>query len=445
MSKIRLHGTSSGYVEIAPAAAASNNTLTAPSTVGEIIAKDAAGAIGVTSIKSSNINVGAAVTITESGIEASGIGITCANINGTQIGGRRNLIINGDMQVAQRGTSSTSNSYATVDRMSLGEGGLDETCTQAQVDVASGTTPYTSGFRKAYKITNGNQTSGTGATDYIRFEYRLEAQDIANSGWNYTDSNSKITLQFWVKSSVAQNFYFIINSIDGTARSFPMETGSLSANTWTKVTKTISGDSNLQFDNNGNEGLTIFFYLYLGTSYAGAGVSLNTWKNVGNPQTPANTTTWFTTNDATWEMTGLQLEVGPQATSFEHRSFGEELLLCQRYYFDVVQASGTNETFGFSGSVWQENNGSIIHIRYPIQMRSTPTFGSTNGTQYWRYFSGNDLSAAYLDGSGLVVNLTRKYGGELYAYLSSGTGSIGRTSWVRANNTAAKAYYSAEL
>ena len=76
MSKIRLHGTSSGYVEIAPAATASNNTLTAPSTVGEIIAKDAAGAIGITSMKASNVNVGAAVTITESGIEASGIGIT---------------------------------------------------------------------------------------------------------------------------------------------------------------------------------------------------------------------------------------------------------------------------------------------------------------------------------------------------------------------------------
>ena len=108
MSKIRLFGTSSGYVEIAPAAAAGNNTLTAPSTVGEIIAKDAAGAIGITSMKASNVNVGAAVTITESGFEASGIGITCANINGTQIGGRRNIIINGAMQVAQRGTSSTT-------------------------------------------------------------------------------------------------------------------------------------------------------------------------------------------------------------------------------------------------------------------------------------------------------------------------------------------------
>ena len=281
----------------------------------------------------------------------------------------RNLIINGAMQVAQRGTSSTSNSYATVDRMALGEGGLDETCTQAQVDVASGTTPYTSGFRKAYKITNGNQTGGAGGTDYIRFEYRLEAQDIANSGWNYTDSNSKITLQFWVKSSVAQNFYFIINSIDGTARSFPMETGSLSADTWTKVTKTISGDSNLTFNNDNGEGMVIFFYLYLGTSYANNSVSLNTWKNVGNPQVPTNTTTWFTTNDATFEITGIQLEVGSVATDFEHRSFHEERELCRRYYHAILGKMGS------WGSAVAYNTGSAQGwMTFHPEMRAAPTF-----------------------------------------------------------------------
>ena len=124
MSKIRLHGTSSGYTEIAPVAASGNNTLTLPND-GTIISKDAAGAVGVTSVHTTNITatgiatittakIGAGVTISESGIEASGIGITCANINGTQIGGRRNLVINGAMTVAQRGTSSTSNGYQTV-------------------------------------------------------------------------------------------------------------------------------------------------------------------------------------------------------------------------------------------------------------------------------------------------------------------------------------------
>ena len=100
--------------------------------------------------------------------------------------------------VAQRGTSSTSEGYQTLDRFPVYVAGTDESPTQAQVDVASGTTPYTLGFRKALKITNGNQTSGanTGSTQYIWLQYKIEAQDIANSGWNYTSTSSFITLSF---------------------------------------------------------------------------------------------------------------------------------------------------------------------------------------------------------------------------------------------------------
>jgi len=401
-------------------------------------------ATGVTT--SSTVKVGGGVTISESGIEASGIGITCANINGTQIGGRRNIVINGAMMVAQRGTSSTTSGYGSVDRFQVNLSGTDEAPTHEQVDVSSGTTPYTLGFRKALKITNGNQTSGAGAGDYIWFRYLIEAQDIVNSGWNYISSSSFITLSFWIKSSVAQTFKGYLRSRDGTNQTYPFETGSLTADTWTKITKTIPGNSNIQIDNNNEQGMQINLFAFGGTNLTDNSVTENAWQTWNaNERMKDNTTTWYTTNDATLEITGVQLEVGPQATPFEHRSFGEELLLCQRYYFDVVQASGSNETFGFHGSVWQENNGSILHVRYPVQMRTTPSFGSTNGTQYWRYFGGNDLATAYLDGLGLVNNLTRRYGGELYAYLSSGTGAIGRTSWVRGNSTSAKAYYDAEL
>ncbi len=192
-----------------------------------------------------SIQVGGGVTISESGIEASGIGITCANINGTQIGGRRNIIINGAMMVAQRGTSSTTSGYSTVDRFKTVHSGTDEAPTYAQVDVASGTTPYTSGFRKALKITNGNQTSGAGAADFIRTNYIVEAQDVVNSGWDITSSSSFITISFWVKSSVAQNFYGYFYTYDGTPYHYPYETGSLTANTWTKIIKTIPGNTNV--------------------------------------------------------------------------------------------------------------------------------------------------------------------------------------------------------
>ena len=198
---------------------------------------------GVTTVTS--VKVGAAVTISESGIEASGIGITCANINGTQIGGRRNIVINGAMQIAQRGTSSTSSGRRTLDRFGVWHDGTDEAPTQAQVDVSSGTTPYTNGFRKALKVTNGNQTSGAGADDYIWIQQNLEARDMQRCGWNYTSSSSFITLSFWVKSSVAQDFKCYLRTRDGTERQYPFSTGSLTADTWTKVTKTIPGNSGL--------------------------------------------------------------------------------------------------------------------------------------------------------------------------------------------------------
>ena len=373
MSKIRLFGTSSGYVEIAPAAAASNNTLTAPSTVGEIIAKDAAGAIGVTSVHTTNIvatgttKVGAAVTISESGIEASGIGITCANINGGQISGRRNLVTNGAMLVAQRGTSSTTNGYGSVDRFSTKNTGTDEAPTHAQVDVASGTTPYSLGFRKALKITNGNQTSGAGAGDYIKFNTQLEAQDIASSGWSYTDSNSKITIQFWVKSSVAQTFFVRVTAIDSPTYNFPFSY-TVSANTWTKVTKTISGNSNLVFNNDNGSGLDIEWTLFRGTNTTGSGATLDTWAAYDSSQRqPDNTSTWYTTNDATWEITGVQLEVGTQASAFEHRTFNDELLLCQRYFQKYTCSSQEwiyLEGSGASYKWWQSH----FH-----PMRTTPT------------------------------------------------------------------------
>ena len=367
MSKIRLFGTSSGYVEIAPAAAASNNTLTAPSTVGEIIAKDAAGAVGITSMKASNVNVGAAVTITESGIEASGIGITCANINGGQISGRRNIVINGAMMVAQRGTSTTTSGYL-IDRQNVFFSGLDESLTMAQADVSSGTSPYAEGFRKSLKLTNGNQTSGAGSGDRIQPQNKIEAQDIANSGWKYTDPNSFITLSFWAKSSVAQTFYGYLRSKDGTEQRYAYSVA-LSANTWTKVIKTIPGNSNLQFDSDRNAGLQWNILLpFIGTDLTDSGVSLNSWgAYAGGTRTPDNTSTWYTTNDATFELTGLQLEVGTQASAFEHRTFNDELSLCQRYFQKYTCSSQEwiyLEGAGASYKWWQSH----FH-----PMRTTPT------------------------------------------------------------------------
>ena len=354
---------------------------------------------GVTTVTS--VKVGAAVTISESGIEASGIGITCANINGTQIGGRKNLVINGAMTVAQRGTSDTStNGVGTVDRFGMIRSGVDENPTQAQVDVASGTTPYSLGFRKAFKVTNGNQTGGTGVVDYISMRYKFEAQDIANSGWNYTSATSFVTLSFWCKSSVAQNFYGYFYSHDGTAQSLAFETGSLTADTWTKVVLKIPGNSNLQFDNNNDNGLDLYISQFWGTDRTDSGKSLNSWGAYsGTARTPDFTSTWYTTDNATFELTGVQFEVGSQATAFEHRSFGEELQLCARYFQQFEGGSNTLFATGFTATNDFYGGGTL-----PMgKMRAAPTIavdGTLSHLNYTHVAVARNVSAITNQGSG---------------------------------------------
>jgi len=334
--------------------------------------------------------------------------INTSSINSGQTSGRKNLIINGAMNVAQRSTSSTSTGYQTIDRIKASHFGTNEAPTYAQVDVASGTTPYTQGFRKALKITNGNQTGGAGADDKIEFEYKIEAQDMASSGWNYKSSSSFVTLSFWVKSSVSQNFNAYILSLDGTTQNFPFETGTLTADTWTKITKTIPGNSNIDFNSDNGEGLRLVFNQFLGTNQTGS-VSLNAWAAFsGSTRTPNQTSTWYTTNDATWEITGLQLEVGSTATDFEFRKFAEELKLCQRYFQSISRSSSANSVDGtFAAGTCNTNagNGGILQVmvRFQTTMRAAPTM--TQSGTFSHHVSGVNVAdttlsfnQAYVDG-----------------------------------------------
>ena len=306
------------------------------------------------------------------------------DIGGGQLS-HRNIFINGAMTVAQRGVSSTSSGFHTVDRFEVEYTGTDEAPTQAQVDVAAGTTPYTLGFRKALKITNGNQTSGVGASDRIRYRYKFEAQDIATSGWNYTSASSFVTLSFWIKSSVAQNFYGAFLTMDGSQQEYSFETGSLSAGTWTKVTKTIPGNSNLTFNNDNGHGLQFNIFAFLGTSNTGS-TTMNQWAAFNNSaRTPDNTSTWYATNDATLEITGMQLEVGDTATSFEHRSFGDELARCQRYYH---RQSSEHQYMRYDCSgQCPSANGAQFVFSLPVKMRANPTIGYSQLSDFYIYAS----------------------------------------------------------
>ena len=294
-----------------------------------------------------------------------------------------NLIINGAMRFSQRATTSTTSGISTLDRWENSFSGQDEALTQAQHALTSSDTgPWAKGFRNSLHITNGNQTSGAGTSDYAFTSYAFEAQDIANSGWNYTSTSSYITLSFWIKSSVAQDFKGYLKTEDGTEKSYPFATGSLSADTWTKVVKTIPGHADLQFDDNNDKGLVLTLFQFIGTGSTGS-VTENAWANwSGSTQTADQTSTWWTTNDATFELTGIQLTVTDYCPDYPLISYGEELARCQRYYYEH-----TNNFYGFNYS----SSNKVVEIAHPVTIRTTPTETMTVGGGSFTHFSETNM------------------------------------------------------
>ena len=299
------------------------------------------------------------------------------------------------MRVAQRGTSFTTTNGYTLDRYKVQLGGHDEVCTIEQANVASGTTPYTLGFLKCLKITNGNQTS-VDASDFLEIYQYLEDQDICNSGWNFKSSSSYLTISFWIKSSVAQKFagFFYTNTAgqgDSYMYSYQIDNGSggnLSADTWTKITHSIPGNSSLTFNNDNTRGLAVGIFPYDGTTYTTSGHTENTWAgwNSSNKLKDMDST-WWTTNDATFEITGLQLEVGPVATPFEHLSFAENKRRCMRYYQQYANIMSV-------GYVPNNTSKSYSHgFNFPVEMRAAPTLTISNtGSTAGQYVNDGDTN-----------------------------------------------------
>tara|TARA_R100000353_G_scaffold124371_1_gene88257 strand:+ start:213 stop:1355 length:1143 start_codon:yes stop_codon:yes gene_type:complete len=363
-----------------------------------------------------------------------------------KIGTSKNIIVGGAMNVAQRGTSETgvaANGFSTVDRFAMYQSGTDAYPSTAQADVASGTTPYTSGFRKSFKITNGNQTSGGQAADQLYISHKIEAQDMATSGWNYTSASSYVTLSFWIKSSVAQNFYAYLKAPDGTAQNYPFETGTLTADTWTKITKTIPGNSNLQFDMNANMGLEFVIGLFFGTDHTGT-ITLNQWGAWSStnrlPDYGTANDDWYETNGATFELTGVQLEVGSVATDFEHLSFHDDLRKCQRYFYQhLIGASKPVMNFvGFSST------GMYGAFQLPQEMRANPSIVQTTGTNYYSaYHQAGQVEN--FDGFNSIV-----WSGKRTIIVDAQTAqnlSIGTNQglWAVSQNASAKLAFNAEM
>ena len=368
------------------------------------------------------------------------------SINGGSIG-TKNLVTNGAMIVSQRGLDSTATGYQTVDRWALNHSVQDNPY-QMQVAVASGTTPYNLGFRKAFQVMNGNQTNGATATAIMYIRHFIESQNIAQSGWNYTDPNSKITLSFWIKSSVAQSFHGHLRSRDGTAQRYPFQTGALTANTWTKITKTIPGNSNLQFDtdttaNSVDRGLDVVICAYMGTTYSDSSATFDQWQGeaAANFAGQDMTTTWFTTNDATLDITGVQLEVGSTASLYAHESYADTLRKCQRYYFKMT-ADDPNVGNSMFAVGWANSaNQCIGIIHYPQSLRDAPTALETTGSS--SDYRVNEFGANHTASGGPTFSTATKNTSTVYFTVSSIT--AGRPLFLRAVNANAFLAWSAEL
>ena len=315
------------------------------------------------------------------GVSASSDAITVANdgtctanitsVNGGQLG-NRNKIINGAMLVAQRGTSSTSAGYQTVDRFQTGYGNIGQNVTQSQESLSSSDTgPYEAGFRK-YKRAQLAAAGNANASGYVEAaSYKVEAQDLATSGWDSTSSSSKITLSFWFRCSTNQAFRLNVRSEDGTSRMFSTDFTATGNNTWTKITKTIPGNTSptVDVDNDNGSGLAIFWIPFYGTDLTDSGSTMDAWKTYsGSSQGTDMASTWLTAGASTFDITGVQLEVGSVATDFEHRSFAQELALCCRYFYGA-----TDTIAGIFIADNADQDAAYGGVQFPVIMRAAPT------------------------------------------------------------------------
>jgi hypothetical protein len=291
--------------------------------------------------------------------------------------GFRNRIINGDMRIDQRNAGAsvtlTSVGVYTVDRWS----GVEDTDggMTAQQDTSAPT-----GFVNSLKFTTTTADATLAATQYASCVQKIEGTNVADLAWGSANAKT-ITISFWVRSSLTGTFGGAINN-SGSTRSYPFTYSISVADTWEQKFVTIAGDTSGTWLTTTGIGLQVVFGLGVGSTYSG---TAGAWAGA-NYLSATGATSVIGTLNATWYITGVQLEVGSVATPFERRPFGLELELCQRYYeksyseADIAGASARGSANMFVSSV---TNGYLYgSASYKTQKRAKPTVTiySYNGT-----------------------------------------------------------------
>jgi hypothetical protein len=311
--------------------------------------------------------------------------------------GFRNRIINGDMRIDQRnaGASATNTGATTyyLDRwVALGTTSAGQYSVQQDSDAPDG-------FSNSSKITVTTIDSSLAASDRYTWMQRLEGYTVSDFDFGKASAKT-ITLSFYVRSSVTGTFGAGIQNGDST-RSYPFNYTISAADTWEYKTVTIPGDTSGTWPTNNTRAMIILWALGVGSDREG---TANTWA-AGNFYSTSESTNLMATLNATWYITGVQLEVGSVATPFERRPFGTEFMLCQRYY-EISFAGGTGygdgaNTVGFG-------------LNFAVEKRSAPTatISSTIGAVNFASPTTSNITtrgAIYQAGSVSSAGLSRSY------------------------------------
>ena len=258
--------------------------------------------------------------------------------------GRKNLIINGDMQVAQRVAypstqpGASYSNYYTVDRWRFN---VQDTQFGTWTFSQSNTVPSGKGFAYSWKWDCTTADTSLDSGHYGIAEYRIEAQDLQHLEYG-TSSAKPVTISFWVKTNKTGTYVFSIFSEDGNR--YVSKTYTVNqANTWEYKTITFEGDTSGTINNDTGDGFRLWWWLGAGSSFTSGTMQPGVWRSFSSAQSSTAADLNVNMADSTsneWFITGVQMEVGRNATEFEHRSYGEELALCQRYYQKIVNSSG---------------------------------------------------------------------------------------------------------
>jgi len=314
--------------------------------------------------------------------------IVTPSINGGQIGGRRNLIINGAMRVAQRGTSETgigtADGFFTVDRFKVNVASSSVNAGRLTMTQESDA-PSVTGLTKSVKFACTIADTSIGATEFFVFEQKIEGQDVQRLAKGTSDAK-ELTVSFYVKSS--SNITFIAELLDETnsrtvSKSFNVTTD------WTRVELTYPADTTGTIADNANSGLRLLIWMHAGSDFSGGSSLQTSWGAISNPDRAVGCGSIVDSTSRTFFITGVQMEVGTVATEFEHLSFAEDLALCKRY-FHKLDTERTLYTADYG-------TNSFARLACPVTMRAVPTVTGTASDAVIATYHTKDMVQVYID------------------------------------------------